>query len=337
MPRRSHVCVQDVVGWENLVAAFSQAARGKRTRPEVVAFERDLDGSLRELRGRVLAGEASLGGWRTFQIRDPKLRTIVAPSFPDRVLHHALMNLCGPVLDRALVADTYACRIGKGALAAVCRAQQHGRRYPWFGQADVRAYFASIDHELLRAHVLARRFKSPGLLQLFDNVLATAPGAETGVGLPIGSLTSQWFANSFLADVDRWLLERSGASAMVRYMDDIVWWVTDHAAARGILDGLAASLAERRLTLKPNSQLGDSARGLSFLGFRVYPGTLRLSRRRRRRYIAARQLAERRYLSGEWTAAQLQAHTSAAIAITAHADAAQWRREQLRRSPEVDA
>ncbi|MEZ4468395.1 MAG: reverse transcriptase/maturase family protein [bacterium] len=291
---------------------------------------------LAALRDEVLDGRAPTGAWTSFQVHDPKPRLIHAPAFRDRVLHHALLGCIGPHLDRGLVDDTFACRLGKGTLAAVRRAQQHVRRFAWYVQVDVRAYFASIRHDVLRA-VLDRRLRDAGIRALCARILAHGPGGEAGVGLPIGALTSQYFANLYLDAFDRFLGEGLHVRGLVRYMDDVVWWCDDREAARATRDAAVGFLArERGLTLKP-ARIGRSAHGLSFLGFQVRPGALRLSRRRRRRYAAARSLAERAWRLGQLDALGLQAAVTAAQAITAHADARGWQREQLKRRPPVDA
>ena len=125
-----------------------------------------------------------VGEGRRFEIRDPKLRAIFAPCFRERVLHHALMNLIGPVLDRALVDDSFACRAGKGTLAATVRVHEHVRRFPWYAKMDVRAYFASIRHSILMERV-RRRIKGDDVLALLDRIVA-AHGEGSGLGLPIG-------------------------------------------------------------------------------------------------------------------------------------------------------
>jgi hypothetical protein len=339
MPRRSAITLEDVASLDTLAAAFWRAARPHRDRAEVQRGAADLDGFLARLRDDVLAGRSPDGRWTAFSIRDPKPRQILAPCFRDRVLHHALMAHMGPVLERALVADTFACRAGKGTLAAVHRAQQHVRRFPWFVKIDVRAYFAS-DHSILRA-VLARRFKDPGLLALCDAILASVPGGP-GRGLPIGALTSQYFANSYLDALDRYLLEglrvRGMVRYMVRYMDDVVWWCDSREAARATLAAVQDFAArERAVAIKASARIGRSAHGVTFLGFRILPGALRLSLRRRRRYAAARDRWERRYAAGTIDPRQLQAGYDAALAITAHASARAWRRVQLRRREPVDA
>jgi hypothetical protein len=326
----------DVASLETLTTAIWQASRGKPLREDVHRFAARLDAELARLRDDILLGRAPEGAWTCFCIRDPKPRRILAPCFRDRVLHHALMAHLGPVLERALVDDSFACRPGKGTLAAVHRAQDHLRRFSWFVKADVRAYFASIEHATL-AGVLRRRFKDPGLLALCDRILTRTPDPP-GRGLPIGALTSQHFANAYLDALDRFLLEGLRVRGLVRYMDDVVWWCDSREAAKDTLAAARDFVArERGLELKPDARIGRSAQGLPFLGFRILPGTTRLSLRRRRRYAAARRRWERAFAEGRIDGRGLQAGYAAALAITAHAEAAGWRRAELGRRAPLDA
>ena len=338
MPRRSAIGLADIAHLGTLAPAFHEAARGKRERDDVRAFAADLDGQLSRLGDDILAGRVPDGRWTSFRIFDPKPRRILAPAFRDRVLHHALMAHMGPVLERALVDDTFACRPGRGTLAAVLRAQHHVRRFPWYVKADMRAYFASIDHQCLRT-ILERRFKDPGLLALCDRILARTPDPP-GRGLPIGALTSQHFANSYLDGLDRFLLEglRVHVRGLVRYMDDVVWFCDSHATARETL-ARATEFAtrERGLEIKPDARIARSTEGLSFLGFRILPGPLRLSLRRRRRYREARGRWESAFARGEVSARALQSGYASALAITAHTGAVAWRRAELSRRPPLDA
>jgi hypothetical protein len=269
---------------------------------------------------------------RSFRIHDPKPRLIHAPCFRDRVLHHALMAHVGPVLDRALVFDSYACRVGKGNLAAVQRVQRHLRRRPWYAQIDIRAYFASIDHQVLN-ELLARRFKNPGLLQLCRRII-DAYHSVPGRGLPIGALSSQHFANYYLSGLDRLLLEQRQVGGLVRYMDDLVWWGGERAEVRDALSAARVYAGQSLgLTIKTPARIGRSRNGLVFCGYRILPDRLLLSRRRKRLYAACRRRWERGFVAGTVDVRSLQAGSAAALAITAHADAAGWRREQLRRVP----
>ncbi len=151
------------------------------------------------------------------------------------MLHHALTLVCEPVFERLLIADTFACRRGKGREAAVERAKQFARRYPWFLKLDIRKYFNSIDHERL-LWLLGRKFKDRRLLDLFGRIIASYE-VTPGRGVPIGSLTSQHFANFYLAGLDRFVKEGLRAGGYVRYMDDFVVWdenrtrLADHVRA----------------------------------------------------------------------------------------------------------
>ncbi len=330
--KRSSISLADIADWDNLIAAAYRAAVGKRDRPEVRLFFASLDENLAELHQQILDNTVGVGVTVCFQIRDPKLRTIHAPCFPERVLHHAVISQVGPVLDRALVCDTYACRTGKGALAAVQRCQQHVRRFPWYAKIDIRSYFPSIDHAILK-ELLARRFKDPGVLELLGRIIDAHHDAP-GTGLPIGALTSQHFANWYLDGLDRLLLEVWRVAGMIRYMDDVVWWCDSRERVRQLLDAARCFLGDRlRLEVKQSVQVHRSVQGVRVCGYRVLPGTILLSARRRRRYAQARRRWEQAYVRGEIDARQLQAGYSSALAITAHADAAAWRREQLRRRP----
>jgi hypothetical protein len=332
--QRSAVTLADIADWHNLAAAFHRAALGKRHRPEVQRFAAGLDQELARLRADILAGTVRVGRSRRFRIRDPKPRTIHAPCFRERVLHHALMAHVGPVLDRALVDDTYACRTGKGALAAVQRAQHHARRWPWWCKIDIRAYFASIDHQVLKV-LLARKLKDRDLLALLGRIIDAHTDAHAPArGLPIGALTSQQFANFYLGGLDRLLLERCRVRGLVRYMDDLVWWGDSRAEVHAALDAARAFCADAlHLAIKSPTQVGRSAHGLMLCGYRILPGRVLLSRRRRRRYSERRRYWEQLYAEGRIDARTLQAGYSAALGITLHADAADWRREQLRRLP----
>ena len=332
--KRSSVGLEAVADWHNLAAAFHRAACGKASRPEVRRFASRLNSELATLHADILDGTLDLGRMRSFSIRDPNPRLIPAPCFRERVLHHALMAHVGPVLDRTLIDDSYACREGKGTLAAVQRVQHHLRRWPRYVQIDVRGYFAAIDHQTLQG-LLARRFKDPGLLALLWRII-DAHHSAPGKGLPIGALTSQHIANYYLAGLDRLLLEgcRRQVQGLVRYMDDLLWVGADRASLRGTLEQVRGYAAETLgLQVKQPVRLGRSADGANFCGHRILPGRLLLSRRRKRRYQAIRSHWERAFARGDIDSLALQRGYAAALGITVHADAVAWRREQLRRRP----
>ena len=326
--KRALIRLDDIASWPNLTRAVERAARGKRARPEVVAFLARFDHNLTTLQAQILDGTVPVGVMTRLHIRDPKPRVIHAPCFRERVLHHAVMALVGPVLERALIDDTFACRTGKGPLAMVQRCQQHVRRFPWYAKMDVRQYFASVQHGVLQDQ-LRQRLKGKPLLALLDRIIE-AHHDTPGTGLPIGALTSQHFANFYLNPLDRFLLESYRVAGFARYMDDVVCWDWSRRRAVDVVTQARDFLRlELNLSLKDAVQVNQSARGLPICGYRVFAGTIQLARSRRTRYLRAKRHWEGRYCAGSISARALQTGFDAALAITAHADAAAWRRRQV--------
>ena len=161
----------------NLVRAFHQAARGKRHKVEVLRFARDLDGNLDRLREELENRTFETGKFNVFKVYDPKERTIHAARFPERVFHHALMNLCEPVLERQAVFHSYACRKGKGRLAAIVAAEKAARGGAWYLKLDIRKYFESIPQERLIGR-LHRLFKDADILYWLEQILRGHRGGE---------------------------------------------------------------------------------------------------------------------------------------------------------------
>lgn len=315
---------------ENLRLAFWKAAKGKRGQADCVAFGERLDDNLDALRVELLAGDVPVGDYHYFRVHDPKERLICAATFRERVLHHALMNVCEPVLERAAVFDSYACRKGKGRLLAVERAQGYARTHRWFLKMDIRKYFDSVHQTTLR-ELLERKFKDPVLLGVFDRILGsyhTAPGR----GLPIGNLTSQHFANFYLDPLDRFLKETLGRGAYVRYMDDFVVWGGSGCELRGVCEQARAFLAaELKLELKANTAINRTAFGMDFLGYRLFPGTVRLARRSKVRLARKFQRYEAAHLRGEWSELVLQQRMQALLAFVMPVESGAFRRHVLQR------
>lgn len=334
--RRVPIELAAVAGFANLADAARKAGRGKRTRADVAAFFAQFDARLSALGEAIRSERMPRGRLRRFLIHDPKARVIHAADFEDRVFHHALMNLAGPVLDRALTDAVYACRVGKGNHAAALRVQRGVRRFPWYVKIDIEHYFDRIDHRLL-FRLLARRFKGDPFLRTLWRVIDRYAVAA-GKGLPIGALTSQHFANYYLDGFDRFVQRTPGAKGYVRYMDDCIWFCPDRQTARASLAAAREVLGtERLLRVKPTAQINRSARGVTYCGFRILPGTIRLTRRKRRLYALRRAEWEGRFRAGEIDALGLQSAYASVLGITALADGAAWRRGQLRRFPPIEA
>lgn len=330
--KRHRIELTELAALPNLQRALWKAARGKRARPDVVDFLARPDARLARLTDNILAGRVPYGAYRAFTIHDPKTRLIHAACFDDRVLHHAIMNLAEPVFERSLVPSTYACRPGKGVHRAIAQVQRPLRRFPWYCKVDVAGYFPAIDHRRLFA-LLARRFKGEDFLALLWRIVDSYHSVP-GKGLPIGSLTSQHFANHYLDGADRLLLADGRVRAHVRYMDDIVFWCDERVQAAAVLAELGDYLArERELRLKPEPEINRSGHGVTWCGYRIHPGTIRLTPRKRQRYRLLLDTWESQWLEGAVDEAQLQRAYASVHGPTLHADALAWRREHFRRHP----
>ncbi len=287
----------DLCSWENLLLAYRKAAKGKRGHADVAAFEYRLEDRLLELRDELLSGTYRPCGYSNFWIHEPKRRLISAAPFRDRVVHHALCNLIEPIFERTFVASSYANRRGKGTHRALRHVHQLCRRFRYVVQCDVRQFFPSLDHAVLRAE-LARRTDDADVLRLVDLILASGEGVsdeplETVFlpgddlfaalrprGLPIGNLTSQFWANVYLSPFDHFVARSLRCRGYVRYVDDMLLFADDKATLWGWRDAVVERLARLRLTIHPGAHPRPVTEGVPFLGFVVFPDRRRLKRRK---------------------------------------------------------
>ncbi len=323
MKRIGHL-LERVAERENLRLAIARALRGKRDRPDARAFVRHLEGNLTSIRDELLSGCVTVGHFHQFVVRDPKERVITAPCFRERVLHHALMNVCEPVFERRLIPDTYACRRGKGRIAALLRARQFADRYRFFLKLDIRKYFDSVPHDTL-VERLELLFKDRKLISILSQIIR-AFRAQIGVGLPIGSLTSQHLANFYLGHFDRQVKQVWRIPAYVRYMDDMLLWSNSKAELLDRLMDAHSFLGEQlSLRLKVAPYMNRSTHGVDFLGCRVLPGLLKLNRRSRVRFRRRLMKLETRFRSGDVSEPELQRRATALVAFTRAAGVRSWK------------
>ena len=328
--KRIRIEIEDIASFNNLSEAAAKAAKGKKSCPDVINFFNNYQKNIIELRDNLLNGNIPYGKLNKFTIFDPKERIIHAPCFKDRVLHHSIMRYVGSVLDRAMVNSSFACREGRGVHAAVKQAQKNICRFAWYVKIDIKSYFNSIDHYLL-LEMIKRRIKGDHVLGLIEKIISNYCTIK-GKGLPIGALPSQHLANFYLDSLDRYILENLHANAHARYMDDTIWWCNSRKEAKYTLAQVIDHV-EEKLVLeikRPVVQVNKSKNGVTFCGFRIFPGKIRLSARKRLRYCIHRKKWENVYRSGRIDATTLQIAYASVYSITANSDSREWRRKQLR-------
>jgi len=353
MPKSYTNLYPTIASFGNLYVAYHKAAKGKRGQAAAAAFEFDLERNLYRLEDELLDQSYRPGPYRSFYIRDPKRRLVSAAPFRDRVVHHALCNVITPIFERTFIGASYANRIGKGTHAALDHAQALARRYPYVLQCDLEQFFPSVDHALLR-QVIARKIADPQALWLIDRILAGGEGVldevyqpvmfpgddpSTGSGqgllalcrprgLPIGNLTSQFWANVYLNELDQFVKRRLRCLAYLRYVDDFLLFAEHKRQLWAWKAAIVEHLAALRLTLhQRESIVYPVSNGIPFLGFRVYPDHRRLKRRNGVAFARRLRVAHRAYQAGALTQDDLRRRIKGWIAHARHGDT--WR---LRRS-----
>lgn len=281
MNRVGHL-FERIVDFENLLDAFHKAQRGKQDRVAVMAFRSSLHANLGRMRDELESGSFHFGDYRQFTVRDPKTRLIQAAPFEQRVAHHAIVNVVGPVFERRFIHDSYACRRNKGQHSALQRAEMFVQRHPFFLKMDIRKFYDSIDHAVL-AGMLVRQIKDRRVLELLEDVIASYC-TNSGTGLPIGNLTSQWFGNVYLDPFDHWIKEVQGCRCYLRYMDDMLCFGTKDAVLGwrdAAVDWLVKDL---KLLVNHEGEINRAEKGVPFLGHVLQPHATRLSQRSEHRF-----------------------------------------------------
>lgn len=316
--KRENDLIPLIANPDNLRLAFWKARKAKDGKLEVADFRKSLDKNLLLLCNELLSGNMQVGNYHYFTIYDPKERKICAATFRERVLHHALMNVCHDNFEKYQISDSYASRIGKGTYAALERASVFQRKFKWFLKLDVRKYFDSIDHKILKS-MLLKRFKDKALLHVFFQIIDSCQSIA-GKGLPIGNLTSQYFANHYLAFADHYIKEQLQVSAYVRYMDDMVIWADNKNSLLNIgIEFQKFIESELSLPLKPFC-LNSTEKGLPFLGYVLFPTTVLLNNRSRKRFKTRMKQYTYKLNNEEWSQKEYQAHVLPLIAFVKHAN-----------------
>lgn len=285
--KRYNYLFEDICRFENLCGAYYQARKGKRQSPTVAYFETKWEHYLLKMEHSLRTKTYRPGAYTTFYIHDPKKRMISAAPFFDRVVHHALCQVIEPIFDRTFIYHTYANRSGKGTHAAIRQCQKYARQFPYVLKADIKKYFPSIHHATLKG-LVRRKIKCRDTLWLVDLIIDHSnpqeriwdyfPGdnlfspVREKIGLPMGNLTSQFFANLYLSPLDHYVKESLGIEGYIRYVDDFLVFGIEKGKLQEVKHRIDVFLKDQlRLMLHPKkSHVFPVATGIPFLGQRVY-------------------------------------------------------------------
>ncbi len=269
----------NIISLENLLLAWKEFKKGKKSRIDVQIFERNLMSNILSLHHDLVTRVYKHGDYFAFNISDPKPRNIHKASVRDRLLHHAIYRILYPFFDRTFVTDSYSCRVNKGTHRALKRFEYFARKVSknhtktcWVLKCDIRKFFSSIDQKIL-LDILEGYISDKDIVWLLTTVVESFHSIEDGKGLPLGNLTSQLFVNIYMNEFDKFMKHRLKAKYYIRYADDFVILSTDRNELemlhQKVEDFLTSNLY---LSLHPNKVSIDTfASGIDFLGWVHFP------------------------------------------------------------------
>ncbi len=336
----------EIASFQNLLLASKKAQNGKRYRESTLIFNMDLERNLFRLHDELLHKIYHHGPYHDFIVKDAKKRLISAAPYRDRVVHHAVTNIIEPLFDKSFIPDSYACRKGKGTHAALMRFREFLKRHKYVLKCDIRKYFQSIDHEILIGK-LSRRIADRDAMWLLSEIIGSRcfndkgpiiyyPGDglftphERRRGIPVGNLTSQFFANLYLNDFDHWVKEELRAGPYVRYVDDFCIFGDDKNRLNEIRSAVVDYLAGLRLSIHDGkSRIYTVKEGVEFLGFRHLPHMTKVRKENVRRFKARMRRLQDEYSRGEVALSEIGASVTSWLSHASYADSYKLRAQML--------
>lgn len=257
-----------IVDMENLHEAYCKASKGKHWQRNVRTYDADPIPWLMKLKESLEQGTFHTASYTTKQIYEPKERTIyILPFYPDRIVHHAIMNVLEPVFDKLMIYDSYSCRKGKGQHAGSRRCMEMVRHNRYCLKCDISKFYPSVNHEVLKT-ILRHKLKDKRLLALLDDVIDST---HTDTNVPIGNYLSQWFGNLYMNELDTYTKQHWHIRDYIRYCDDFCFFSNDKDELRKIRAELPGYLADTLKLKLSKCQLFPTAQGVDFLGYRHFP------------------------------------------------------------------
>ena len=300
----------NVIDYDNLVAAERKAGVKKGSRKSIIFIRNDVHKHLKILHNDLIFGTYKNSKYNIYHIYEPKLRIIYTlPYFPDRIVHHAIMNILEQIWDKQFIYDSYACRKGKGQHKGVIRCMQFVRKYKYCLKCDISQFYISIDHDVLK-QILRRKIKDERLLKLLDMIIDSVSSRDTNIkylsempdaedvrkslkkllrykyefpdvcaGLPIGNYLSQWFGNLYLNEFDEYVKYKLKCKAYLRYCDDFIIFGNDKSELHEIRKKISLFLHDKMHLLLSKDVVFTTKQGVDFLGYRMFHGNYVLLRK----------------------------------------------------------
>ena len=284
--KRINKLFDKIISIENLTQAEIKARKGKSKQYGVSVFDKSPKENISMLHQMLLKKQYKTSEYTTFKIFEPKERVVFRlPYFPDRITHHAIMNILEPIFTKLFMADTYSCIKGRGIHGAANNLKKSLKdleNTKYCLKLDIVKFYPNVDHEVLK-DLLRKKFKDQDLLWLLDEIIDSADG------LPIGNYLSQYFANFYLTYFDHWIKETMQVKYYFRYADDIIILSNNKPHLHQLLFEIKEYLNNNlKLIVKDNYQIFPvESRGIDFVGYVFYHTHIRLRKSIKKRFAKA--------------------------------------------------
>jgi len=264
-----------IISTENLLLAWQEFVKGKRQRKDVQVFEQKLMKNILSLHNNLVSRTYRHSQYQSFNISDPKPRNIHKAEVRDRLLHHALYRVLYPFFDATFASHSFSCRKGKGMHKALDAFTDYGRKVSynhtktaWVLKCDIRKFFASIDHGILK-NILGKYIEDQDIMWLLSEIIGSFWTGNTNKGLPLGNLTSQLFVNIYMNEFDQFMKHKLKARYYIRYADDFAILSHNKNWLTYLLPQIQKFLLqELTLTVHPKKiSISTIASGVDFLGW----------------------------------------------------------------------
>lgn len=344
---------EKIYDFENLYQAYREARKAKRFRDDVLQFSGNLEENLIQIQNELIYREYKVGRYREFFVYDPKKRLIMALPFKDRVVQWAIYRQINPMLDKQFIYDSYGCRVGKGTHKAADRLQYWLRqvsRKPqkyYYLKLDIAKYFYRVDHRVLM-DILRKKIDDKDILWLLDKIInsedtkfglpigvdpdkCTDEDRLSDVGMPIGNLTSQLFANLYLNELDQYAKHELRLHYYIRYMDDIVILHHDKKYLHSVKDDINLFLNEKlNLQLNKKTTIRPISCGIEFVGFRIWATHRKLKKKSARKMKARIKFLQKAYASGKMSFQEVNNSMQSYFGIMKHFNSYKFKSKLLK-------
>jgi RNA-directed DNA polymerase len=287
----------------NIHRAYCKARRGRRWQNTVKTFERNLDQNLDRIRDSLIDKTFKTSNYREKIIHEPKTRTIyILPFYPDRIVQHAAMAVIAPIWDRMFIHDSYACRENKGMHLASKRVMRFMQSAKYCLHCDISKFYPTIDHDILY-DLIQHKIKCKDTLWLLRDIIYSFPG---GKNAPIGNLTSQWFGNLYMDELDQWVKNYWKIKHYVRYCDDFIVFCDDKSFLHTLRDQICEFLKTRLSLTFSKAEIYPVSTGVEFVGYRHFGDHVLLRKSTTKRIKKRIQSLPGRMKSGQITLDQMR-------------------------------